>query len=249
MYPKEIPLLVERTFTRNQCVECHLIGDFLNQQRENEGKLDKLAHMFRSPDIKNLGIYLDIPKGLVVKEVKGAVQTAGMQPGDRITAFNGKAVWTFADLQSELDQLPRPFKDASLRVEREGKLLDLKVQLPPKWWFTDIRYKQLTVDPRVYFESIALTADEKKSLGLKNDSFASRVKYVSSFAETLKSHRLKVGDVVVSVDGTETDEVADTADFFIRLRKKAGDSVRLVVLRNNERIEMPLQTFRMSFRK
>jgi hypothetical protein len=249
VYPKEIPLLVERTFARNQCVECHLIGDFLSQQRENEGKLDKLTQMFRSPDIKNLGIYLDVPKGLVIKEAKGAVQTAGMQAADRIMVFNGKTVWTFGDLLWELDQLPRTSKEATFRVERDGKPLDLKVALPPRWWFTDIRYKQLTVDPRVYFESTALTAEEKKSLGLKSDGFASRVKYVSSFAETLKSHQLKTGDVIVSVDGVETDDVADTADFFIRLRKKAGDSVRLVVLRNGERLEMPLQTFRMSFRK
>ena len=27
-FPREIPPLVERTFARNQCVECHLIGDF-----------------------------------------------------------------------------------------------------------------------------------------------------------------------------------------------------------------------------
>ena len=37
-----------------------------------DGKLDKLTHMYRSPDIKTLGIYLDVPKGLVVKEVRGA---------------------------------------------------------------------------------------------------------------------------------------------------------------------------------
>src|SRR5215217_2205847 len=28
VFPREIPPLVERTFARNQCVECHLIGDF-----------------------------------------------------------------------------------------------------------------------------------------------------------------------------------------------------------------------------
>src|SRR5689334_3142750 len=32
-FPNEIPLLVERTFARRQCVECHLIGDFQNIQR------------------------------------------------------------------------------------------------------------------------------------------------------------------------------------------------------------------------
>lgn len=248
-FPREIPLLVERTYARNQCVECHLIGDFLSQQREQEGKLDKLVDMFRSPDIKTIGIYLNVPTGLVVKEAKAAVLGAGMKAGDRIAAINGTAVWTFADLQWHYDKVPRSAKEIDLRVDRGGSLVDLKVALPARWWFTDVRYKQLTIDPRVYFESNALSAEEKRSFGLKAEGFASRVKYVSGFAETLKSHQLKVGDIVVAVDGVDQDDVADTADFFIRIRKKAGDSVTLEVLRDGRPLKMPLQTFRMSFRK
>ena len=44
----------------------------MNIQREQQGTLDKLAHLYRSPDIKTLGIRLDVPKGLVVKEAQGA---------------------------------------------------------------------------------------------------------------------------------------------------------------------------------
>ena len=76
-------------FSRNACVECHLIGDYLNVHREQDGKLDKLTHMYRSPDIRTLGIELDVPKGLVVKEVRDAVAAAGMIAGDRIAAING----------------------------------------------------------------------------------------------------------------------------------------------------------------
>ena len=160
MFPKEIPLLVERTFARNQCVECHLIGDFTLQHREQDGSLDKAQQMFRSPDLKTIGIHLDIPKGLVVKEAKGAVETAGMKPGDRITALNGTSVWTFADLQWHYDKVPRTAKQVRMTVEREGKPVELAVALPPRWWWVDIRYKQLTVDPRVYFESRPLTGIE-----------------------------------------------------------------------------------------
>jgi hypothetical protein len=51
------------------------------------------------------------------------------------------------------------------------------------------------------------------------------------------------------VDGAQRDEYANTAEFFIRLRKKAGDSVTLDVLRNGKRFQMPLKTYQMSFRK
>src|SRR5947207_15487896 len=49
LFPRQIPLLVERTFARNQCVECHLIGDFQNLQREQDGSLDTPTHLYRSP--------------------------------------------------------------------------------------------------------------------------------------------------------------------------------------------------------
>src|SRR6266576_3463435 len=65
VFPREIPLLVKRTFTQNQCVECHLIGDFQNLQREQDGILDKLTYLYRAPDIKTIGISCDVPKGWV----------------------------------------------------------------------------------------------------------------------------------------------------------------------------------------
>ena len=249
MFPREIPLLVERTFARGNCVECHLIGDFQLQQREAENKLDKMVEMFRSPDIKAIGIHLDVPKGLVVKEARDAVATAGMRPGDQITAINGRTVYTFADLQHAYDKVERTAKSVQLTVERDGTPVELAVALPVRWWYTDIRYRQLTVDPRVYFESRPLTDEEKRANGLEPSGFASSVKYVDNFAEMLKSHELKVGDIIYSVDGVPRDEVANTAEFYIRLRKKAGDSVTLGVIRDGKRIEMPLKTFRMSFRK
>ena len=77
VYPREMPLLVERTFARRQCVECHLIGDFQNIQRERDGVLDKLTHLYRSPDIKTIGISLAV----VVVEAPVARQTEHLGGG------------------------------------------------------------------------------------------------------------------------------------------------------------------------
>ena len=67
-------------------------------------------------------------KGLVVKEARGAVQAAGMKPGDRIAAINGTAVWTFADLQYHYDKViaaPNGFGSRSIgggeSVELDGR--------------------------------------------------------------------------------------------------------------------------------
>ena len=248
-FPREMPLLVERTFARNQCVECHLVGDYQNLQREKDGHLDKLTHLYRSPDIKTLGIQLDVPKGLVVKEVRGAVQSAGMKPGDRITGLNGIPVWTFGDLQYQYDMVDRRFEQIQMVAARDGASIDLSVSLPPRWWWTDVRYRESSVDPRLYFEDRPLTDLEKRKHGLNPDGFASEVKYVAEFAKMMKSHDLRTGDIIVGVDGVERDEWANTAELFIKLRNTAGDSVTLDVIRDGHRLQMPLKTYRMNFRK
>lgn len=248
-YPREIPLLVERTFARNNCVECHLIGDFESQHRELDGTLDKTVHMFQSPDLRTIGIDFDVPKGLVIGKISGLAEQAGLKAGDRLASINGIPVWTFGDAQWNYNRVDRKAANVRLGVDRGGKPLEVTIALPKLWWKTDIRYRQLSVDPRVYFDSQVIPEEEKRKLGLNPQGFASRVKYVSGFAKTMKSHELQVGDIVVAVDGEETDPYADTADFFIRLRRKAGDVVKLTVLRDGKRIEMPLTSFRLSFRK
>lgn len=58
LYPTDIPLLKNRTALRGECVECHLIADYQNIHKELDGSLDRLRDMYRSPDIKTIGIYL-----------------------------------------------------------------------------------------------------------------------------------------------------------------------------------------------
>ena len=249
LFPRQIPLLVERTIARNQCVECHLIGDYQNIHRERDGTLDKLTHLYRSPDLQTLGIFLDVPKGLVVKEARGAVQEAGMKPGDRITGWNGTPVWTFGDVQYYYDKVNRRADRVRIAVARGGEPLELAVKLPPRWWWTDLGFRQSSVDPRVYFESRPLTDPEKRELGLQAGGFAGRVTSIDSVAAMLNSHELRVGDIVCAVDGVERDEVAHTPELFIKLRKTAGQTVTLDLIRDGKRIQMPLKTLSMSFRK
>jgi C-terminal processing protease CtpA/Prc len=65
----------------------------------------------------------------------------------------------------------------------------------------------------------------------------------------MKSHELRSGDILFGVDGVERDEIAHTVELFIKLRKTAGESVTLNVIRGGKRMQMTLKTYRMSFRK
>jgi hypothetical protein len=248
-FAKDIPLLVERTFARNNCVECHLIGDFTLQHKELEGKLDKPQDMFRPADIRAAGIHLDVPKGLLVKEATGAMAEAGLRAGDTIAALNGTPLWTFGDLQHHYDKLPRATGTIDLGIVRDGKTQTLKVRLPKLWWFSDIRYKQLTVDPRVFFETRPPTPEEVRRHGLEPEGFAGVVKYVSGTAKTLKLHDLQIGDIVTAVNGKSNDAVANTPELFIRLHTSAGDAVELDYIRGGQRAKMELKTSRIAFRK
>jgi serine protease Do len=249
MSPREIPLLVKRTYASGNCVECHLIGDFQNLEREEKGTLDKLTHLYRSPDIKTIGLHLDVPKGLVLAEVKGASEAAGLRAGDRLTHLNGAAVWTFGDLQYAYDKVNRKAKELQLTADRAGQKVDATIALPPRWWWTDLRFRQSSVDPRLYFEDRPLTAEARVKLGLKPTGFASEVKHVPDFARVMKVHELKVGDVIYAVDGVETDEVAHTAELYLKLNKNVGETATLDVLRDGKKLKMTLKSSRMSFRK
>ena len=134
-------------------------------------------------------------------------------------------------------------------VDRGGESIQLSVALPARWWWTDLRFRQSSVEPRTYFEDRPVTDADKRKLGLKPEGFASEVKYVAEFARTMKTHDLRVGDIIVGVDGVESDELANTADLYIKLKKAPGESVTLDVIRGGSRMRMPLKTYRMSFRK
>ena len=248
-FPREIPPLVERTFARNQCVECHLIGDFSLIYKEQTGTLEKAKDLYRWPDIRSIGIDLDVPKGLLVREARLAARDAGMAGGDRIAAVNGVPVWTFGDLQYYYDKVPRDAKQVKLTVERGGAPVELAVALPALWWVTDLRFRQLSVDPRAEFESRPLTAAEKKTHGLRADGFAAEVVRIGGFAEMMKVHQLKQGDIVYAVDGVDRDALATLPELYIKLHQKAGDTVTLDVIRDGARLKMPVVTQRMYFRK
>jgi S1-C subfamily serine protease len=240
---------VKRTYQAHACVECHLIGDFQNLHREQDGTLDKLVHLFRSPDLRTIGIHLDVPKGLVIKETEGAAAAAGLKSGDRITKVEGTTVYTFGDLQYRYDKVPRTAKSVQFTVDRAGANVDTTVEFPVRWWFTDTRWRQSSVEPRYYFDDRPLTAEEKGKYGLPPDGLASYVKYVSALAQSIQAHDLKTGDIIVSVDGKSQDAQANTASLYLILYKSPGDTAELEVLRDGQRLKMKAKSVRMSFRK
>jgi len=248
-FPRDIPLLQKRIIKWGRCVECHLIDDYDLQEREKAGTLDRRRDMFRFPDIRRIGINLDIPRGLKVDRATGPAQAAGMLRGDLIVAIAGETVLTFADLQNEYNKVSRDAKQVSIAVDRSGKKVPLSIDLPPEWWWTDLYHRFLTIEPLVYFENRPLNAKEKVSLHLDPAGFASEVTKIDPAADALGIHTLELGDILFEVDGVTKDPQIQNCRLYMKLTVHAGDVIHVKVLRGDRILEMQINSERQFYRK
>lgn len=249
MYPRDIPLLKSDVLAQGRCVECHLIADYVTQERELAGTLDKKRDLFVYPDIRRIGIHLDVPRGLKVEQASGLVAAGGMRTDDVITAINGTPVLTFGDLQHHYNTIPRDARQVRFTVTRDGTEAPLTVDLPDEWWYTDLYHRYLSIDPVLYFSSRPLSADEKRQHGLNPTGFASEVTQCDPGAKVYKMHELLPGDIIYSVDGIDSDASTQNLEIYIKLNTISGDRLKLGILREGERIVMDARTLRQGFRK
>ncbi len=246
----DLDRLREQQLQRGRCVECHMIGDYRAAAREREGTLDKRQEMFRSPDIRKLGIHLDVPRGLVVERVEGAAGAAGLLPGDAIVSFGGRRILTFGDLLYVHDGLDRNAAHLPLTVERAAVgPVDLQIHLPPMWWVSDIAHRFWSIDPQIHLTTAPLDEARKRDLGFAPDGFACEVTRVSPRAGVLQLHDLQPGDVIYAVDGVEADPLVSDCLVYLRLHVSAGAEVDLGVFRDGVRAPITVRTQRQRFRK
>ena len=248
-YPRYLSLLRREVIDRGRCVECHLIADFEALEKELNGELSKLEDMYLSPDIKTIGIHLDIPKGLVVKNVDGAVKKGGMEPKDLIVGFNGKQVFTFGDFQYFYNKIPRNSDQIRITVDRNGVNRDLTVILPKEWWWTDLYHRYWSIEPILFFKTTPLTIDEKKKHGFNPEGFASTVNWIYEDAKKRGFIDLNIGDIIYSVDGVEVDELTRNFETHVKLNTTAGTTFTSLILRNGKRFETKITSGRQRYRK
>ena len=250
LFPREMERLKRIEMDRGRCIECHMVGDYQAVDKEMAGTLDKRSDMFRTPDIRDIGIHLDVPKGLVVDRSTGPAETAGLQSGDRIVAAAGNDVLAYGDLLHAYDGLDRSSAELDLTVEREGAgRVDLVVDLPPLWWVTDLGYRYWSIDPVTYLSASPLPAERKRELDLRPDGFACEVTRVNPRATVLELHEIEAGDVIFAVDGVEANPPIDDCLLHLRLNVTAGSDTRLGVVRDGVRLDLTAGTQRQLYRK
>lgn len=250
LVPSDYKLLKTNVIETGRCTECHLIADYSMQEKDLAGLLEPITDLYRSPDIKKLGLHLDIPKGLLLESTSGAAAEVGFQAGDTIIAFNGKRVLTFGDLQYQYDKVPRPNStEVTLTVDRDGTEVEATIDLPFEWWKTGLEFRHWTPQPRLFFESTPLTRAEKAERNYPEDGFAARVDKIDIEAILSGYHGLEIGDIVLAVNRTAVDPLTtDLEDHFV-LHYPPGSEVELTVLRGDDIVSVPLKTQQQNFRK
>lgn len=247
--PYEIPSLKRDIIDQQRCTECHLIADYTMREKEAAGLLDPIRDLYQSPDIRQLGIHLDIPKGLVILRSEGPAAAAGILPGDLITSVESQRVLTFGDLQYRYNQLNRAATTVELGISRNGESSRHTITLPFEWWRSSIDFRHWTVEPLLLFESQALSPKDKERLELPLDGFAARVTAVDIEAILNQHHQLEIGDIITHVDGVARNPRTRDLPTHIKLSYQAGDELPLDILRDGAELTLPLKTRRQNFRK
>jgi S1-C subfamily serine protease len=206
--------------------------------------------LYPYPDPSVLGLTMDPEEMAKVARVApgSSAERDGLRPGDEISSLAGQPLLSIADLQWVLHNAP-----ASARlpagVLRDGKPLDLTLNLREGWRHGDISWRATSWDLRRMvlggMELEDLSDEQRRHAKLPGDGMALRVKNVGEYGEHAAAKRagFRKGDVVVGFDGrdgrmTESDLFAHGLQ-----RKRPGDEIAVTVLRDGER-----ETLRLTLR-
>jgi predicted metalloprotease with PDZ domain len=230
----------KRLFDR-ACIHCHQVYDLRRESLQASGKWTT-DELWVYPLPENIGLTPEVDRGDVVAKVAAdsPAARAGLQRGDRLVRVNGRAIASFADLQYALHRAPA--KGSVEVVWRRGEAeRTTTLSLADGWKKTDLswRWSLRGLDPVPWVQGDDLSAAEKKELGLGAKRLAFRQgPFVS---EPARQAGVKQNDVILGMDGKELEMTARQFGAYVRLNYKVGDRVRLNVLRDGKRLDLPLK--------
>jgi membrane-associated protease RseP (regulator of RpoE activity) len=229
-----------RRLSRSACVHCHQVYDLRRESLQAAGKW-RMDEVWVYPLPENVGLTLAVDEGDRVDRVAAGspAERAGLRKGDRLTAVNGLAVSSFADVQYALHRAPARGK-VTLRWQRAGKGHEGQLVLAEGWRKTDVswRWSLRGLEPAPWVGGDDLTAAEKKALGLVPTRLAFRQ---SGFvSEPARQAGIRPGDVIIGIDGKQLHLTAQQFSAHVRLGYKVGDRVVYNLLRDGKRVDVML---------
>jgi len=151
---------------------------------------------------------LDISQGVYVDDLlaTGAAKGAGVQKGDVIVKVDGQSVRSAPELQ-ELIGRKRPGDDASLTINRQGKIKTISVSLTNREGNTDIVKSSVSKElvQRLGVEMEELNDDEMNLYGVENGVKVNRI-YPGIIS---KNTEMKEGFIITEIDSKKINSVND----------------------------------------
>ncbi|MDF1853626.1 MAG: hypothetical protein P1U85_22520 [Verrucomicrobiales bacterium] len=220
-----------------RCVHCHDVASGKAIELFRSPDFSPLRDIWIYPEPMSLGLDLDPDDGARLRNAVGGAANVGLKSGDRIVAIDGLVVHTFTDIQYRLHHLSPKAIKTRLTLE-DGR--EVELPLHHGWRYSDITWRRLglRLSPSAGFGGTPLPAERKAFLGLDENGFATEVSFYD-FPEP-EGSPLKQGDIVFSVNGRTSSSVIDHVSLYISLAFEVGETVNLGVIRNGERIKIPL---------
>jgi serine protease Do len=183
---------------------------------------------------------LDAPKGALVAQVTpdSPAAGAGLEQGDVILSYNGKAVEDVRQLTKQVASTD-PGTDADLTVWRDGKEMNLGVeigQLPGEDQVVAAAQQQQPSEdqtPKLGVALAQLTPEARQSLGLSDDLEGAVVTEVQP-GSAAATKGLQQGDVILEADHQKVSEPKSVVDAVRAAAERGDKSILLLVKREGQ---------------
>src|SRR5262249_39851028 len=146
----------------------HQVYDLRREHLQALGKWSR-DELWVYPLPENVGLQLEVDRGNVIAQValESPADRLGLRRGDELTAVNGNATASLADVQYGLHRAPAE-GSIPVRWRRQGRPMAGVLELPAGWRRTDLswRWSLRGVDPTPWVHGEDLEAKEKRALGL-----------------------------------------------------------------------------------
>jgi S1-C subfamily serine protease len=217
-----------------------MVYDFSRQAQKAAGQW-RQEKVWVYPLPENVGIMVDRDRQDQPRSVApgSAADHAGLRAGDRLRALNGVPVASFGDIQYALNRAPT-VGQIPVSWERAGRVMSSQLRLTPGWRKTDISWRASMrgLEPSACVYGDDLKPQEKRAFGLPANHLAFRQgDYVP---KTAKAAGIRAKDIILGIDNRPLVMTMLQFNVYIRLNYKVGDRVTFNVVRDGQRLRVPM---------
>ena len=246
--PESFKSLPPKLRSGQQCMHCHQVWDYM---RKDNPRFSKVEVLKTYPLPENLGMTFELDRPNVVASVERSsiASRARILKGDEILEMNGTPVYSSADASSVLHNLGKG-KSISTALSRKGRKMTVRLAPRGNWRYRDISWRgsMWSLQPASGWWAKQLTDGELRQNGLRPGTFATQIRGIVNWAspglaagKAVKAAGLRKGDVVLSVNGKRDFESEREFQAWFRLNHKAGDPIRIEILRGGKRQVLSLK--------